>query len=76
MKFCFKVENKNELWQVQWQPGSYPTKPVYKKKDVPVVKEEGLLNKLTIINKFKLYVYKLNFYQHSKSLCAAAFERR
>jgi hypothetical protein len=41
MKFCFKVENKNELWQVQWQPGSYPTKPVYKKKDVPVVKEEG-----------------------------------
>ena len=41
MKFTFKTENKNELWQVQWQPGLYPTKPVFKKKDVPVAKEES-----------------------------------
>jgi hypothetical protein len=44
LKFSYKMEDRNELWQVQWQPGFYPTKPVYKKNAAPVVKEESRRN--------------------------------
>ena len=38
-KYIYKVPANNELWQVQWQPGTYPIRPVIKKPAV-VVKEE------------------------------------
>ena len=36
----YQTPNNTELWQVQWQPGTYSTKPVAKKAEIPV-KEEG-----------------------------------
>jgi translation initiation factor 2A len=38
-KFSYIMPANNELWQVQWQSGSYPVKPIAKK--TTVVKEES-----------------------------------
>jgi translation initiation factor 2A len=44
-KFTYQMPaNSNELWQVQWQPGVYPTKTIIKKPTVPIVKEESILD--------------------------------
>ncbi|RNA08563.1 eukaryotic translation initiation factor 2A [Brachionus plicatilis] len=34
------MSGSNELWQVQWQQGNYPTKPIAKKTSQPVIKQE------------------------------------
>ena len=39
-KFTYAMPTSNELWQVQWQPGTYPQKTVVKKA-AAVVKEES-----------------------------------
>jgi hypothetical protein len=41
-KYTHQTPANNELWQVQWQPGTYPIKNVIKKA-VAVVKEESKL---------------------------------
>jgi translation initiation factor 2A len=42
LKYTYKLPPNNELWQVQWQPGTYKKKATVAKKVItPVVKEEG-----------------------------------
>lgn len=36
------MNNKNELWQVQWQQGNYPIKPISKKTGQTVAKQESI----------------------------------
>lgn len=48
-KYTHQTPANNELWQVQWQPGTYPIKNVVKKA-VAVVKEESKLFVIFILN--------------------------
>ena len=52
-KYTHQTPANNELWQVQWQPGTYPIKNVVKKA-VAVVKEES---KLFIIFIFLYFIF-------------------
>lgn len=36
------MPGNKELWQVEWQQGQYPTKPIVKKTNLPVVKQESM----------------------------------
>ena len=53
------MSGNNELWQVLWQQGPYPTKAVFKKTTQAVVKEESKFEPLNLIDWiYVLFLFK------------------
>ena len=47
--FSYAMPEKNELWQVLWQQGKYPQKPVVKKQVAAVKEESNFLQNFLLI---------------------------